>query len=130
MALHGKTMGPFRESFCSRKRCMRLQRCCDVMTFESSTLTPFCMELLGVRKWIFQCLSGVFSAILVGNRLNLQEKVHFLYLYFFCRYSLGFFSPGRDQLLGKAGQENMGPCISPRISPLHKFWMAGLDSSI
>ena len=26
----------------------------DVMAFESLTLTPFCIEILGVRKWIFQ----------------------------------------------------------------------------
>ena len=47
-----------------------------------------------------------------------------LFLQFVCRYSL-FFSPGQDQLLGRAGQENIGP----RISPLHEFWIAGLDSS-
>ena len=41
---------------------------CDVMAFESLALTPFCMEILGVRKWIFQCLNSVFSAILVGIR--------------------------------------------------------------
>ena len=41
---------------------------CDVMAFESLTLTPFCMEILGVRKWIFQCYNGVFSAILVRIR--------------------------------------------------------------
>ena len=41
---------------------------CDVMTFESLTLTPFCMEILGVRKWIIQCFNGVFSAVLVGIR--------------------------------------------------------------
>ena len=35
------------------------------------------------------------------------------------------FSPGRDQLLGRAGQKNINPGISPgispRISPLHEF---------
>ena len=40
----------------------------DVMAFESLTLTPFCIEILGVRKWIFQCFNSVFSAILVGIR--------------------------------------------------------------
>ena len=40
----------------------------DVVTFESLTLTPFCMEILGVRKLIFQCFNSVFSAILVGIR--------------------------------------------------------------
>ena len=53
----------------------------------------------------------------------------FLFLQFFCRYSLFFFSPGPDQLLGRAGQKNISPGISLRISPLHEFWMAGLDSS-
>ena len=41
---------------------------CDVMAFESLTLTPFCMEILGVRKRIFQCFNGVFSAILFAIR--------------------------------------------------------------
>ena len=57
----------FRRSFCSQKGCVRLCRC-DVMVFESLTLTPFCMEILEVRKWIIQCFNGVFSAILVGIR--------------------------------------------------------------
>ena len=39
-----------------------------------------------------------------------------------------FFSLGRDQLLGRAGQENISPGISPRISPLHEFWIAGLEA--
>ena len=41
------------------------------------------------------------------------------------------FSSGRDQLLGRARQENIGPRISPRISPLHEFrsqgWTALFD---
>ena len=43
----------------------------DVVTSWRSkvlTLTPFCMEILGVRKWIFQCFNSVFSAILIGFR--------------------------------------------------------------
>ena len=28
------------------------------MTFESLTLTPFCTEILNVRKWMFKCLCG------------------------------------------------------------------------
>ena len=40
----------------------------DVMAFESLTPTPFCIEILGVRKWIFQCFNDIFSAILVGIR--------------------------------------------------------------
>ena len=41
---------------------------CDVMAFESLMLTPFCMEKLSVRKWIFQCFNDDFSAILFGIR--------------------------------------------------------------
>ena len=60
----------------------------------------------------------------------MQEYVNFLYfLQLFGRYSL-FFSPGRDQLLGRAGQKNISPGISPRISPLLNFWIPGLDSYI
>ena len=40
------------------------------MPFESLTLTPFCMEMLGVKTWIFQCFSGVFSAVLAAIRYN------------------------------------------------------------
>ena len=32
----------FRRCFCSRKRCVRLWRCDDVRTFESTQPTPFC----------------------------------------------------------------------------------------
>ena len=54
----------------------------------------------------------------------MQEYVHF-FLQLFCRYSHLFFSPGRDQLLGREGQKNIGPDISPHISPLNDFWVAG-----
>ena len=33
---------------------------CDVMAFESLTLTPFCMEILGVKNGYFNVLT-VFS---------------------------------------------------------------------
>ena len=55
-----------------------------------------------------------------------KNKSTFLFLQFVCRYSM-FFSLGRDQLLERAEQENIGTRISPRISPLHEFWIAGLD---
>ena len=50
----GKRCGPdwsFRRCFCSRKRYVRLWRCDDVMTFESTQPTPFCLEKSSVRKW-------------------------------------------------------------------------------
>ena len=52
--IYGKRCGPdrsFRQSFCSRKPCVRLWRCDDVMTFESTQQTPFCLEKSSVRKW-------------------------------------------------------------------------------
>ena len=50
----------------------------------------------------------------------------FFIIYKFVADIPSFFSPGRDQLLGRAGQKNIGP----RIGPLHDFLIAGLDSSI
>ena len=116
----------------TRKRCVRLCRC-DVMAFESLPPTPFCLEILSVRKWIFQCFNGVFSAILVGIRL-MYARICPLSLFFTIVLQIfPVFSLGRDQLLGRAGQKNISPGISPRISPrispLHDFWIPGLDSS-
>ena len=33
----------------------------DVMTFESTQPTPFCLEESSVRKWTIECFSSVFS---------------------------------------------------------------------
>ena len=75
----------------SRKRCVWLWRC-DVMVFESLTLTPFCMEILGVRKWIFQCFNSVFSVILMeSGKKYARTRPLSLFLQLFCRYSLFFF---------------------------------------
>ena len=60
----------------------------------------------------------------------MQEYVHFLYFYNCFLQIFPVFSQGRDQLLGRAGQKNISPGISPGISPLHEFWIAGLDSPI
>ena len=96
------------------------------MAFESLTPTPFCMELLGVRKWIFQCFNVFSVRFWLESGKDMQEYVHFLIFYnCFADISCCFFSPGRDQLLGRAGQKN----ISPGISPLHDFWIPGLNSS-
>ena len=56
----------------------------------------------------------------------MQEHVHFLYFYN-CFADIPCFFTGRDQLLGSAGQENISPGISPRISPLLDFWIPGFD---
>ena len=96
-----------------------------VMTFESLTLTPFYLEILGFRKWIFHCFSGVFSFRFGLNEVKYPRiRLISLFLHFFQIFPV--FSPGRDQLLRRAGLEN----ISPRISHLHEFWIAGLESSI
>ena len=34
----------------------------DVVTFESTQPTPFCLEKSSVRKWTIKCLSSDFSA--------------------------------------------------------------------
>ena len=100
------------------------------MAFESLTSTPFCLEILSVRKRIYQCFEAVFSAILVGIRL-MYARIRPLSLFFTIVLQIfPVFSLGRDQELGRAGQKNISPGISPRISPLHDFWIPGLDSSI
>ena len=40
----------------------------DVVTFESTQPTPFCLEKSSVRKWTILCFSGVFSANWAGIR--------------------------------------------------------------
>ena len=101
----------------------------DVMAFESLTLTPFCIEILGVRKWIFQqCFQCDFGCNQVKKCKN--TSTFFIFFTFVLQIFPDFFSTGRDQLLGRAGQKNISPGISPRISPLLDFWIPGLDSSI
>ena len=51
------------------------------MAFESLTLPPFCMGILGVRKWIIQCFNSVVSTILVGIRLK-YARIRPLSLFF------------------------------------------------
>ena len=55
----------------------------------------------------------------------MQEYVHYLYFYIIYADIPCFFSRARLT----AGEGKTGN-ISRRISPLHGFWMAGLDSSI
>ena len=40
----------------------------DVMTFQSTQPTPFCLEKFSVRKWTIQCFSSVFGANWAGIR--------------------------------------------------------------
>ena len=59
--IYGKHCGPdwsFRRCFCSRKRCVRLWRYDDVMTFESTQPMPFCLEKSSVRNGQFNVLAA------------------------------------------------------------------------
>ena len=59
--IYGKHCRPdwsFRRCFCSRKRCVRLWRYDDVMTFESTQPTPFCLEKSSVRNGQFNVLAA------------------------------------------------------------------------
>ena len=52
-AINRTSWGPdwsFRRCFCSRKRCIRLWRCDDDMTLESTQPTPFCLKKTSVKK--------------------------------------------------------------------------------
>ena len=83
------------------------------------------MEILGVKNMDISMFLEAFSVrFWLESGKMCKNKSTFIIFTLFCRYYL-FFSPGRDQLLGRAGQENIGP----RISPLNEFWIAGLDSS-
>ena len=57
---------------------------------------------------------------LESGKMCKNKSTYFMF-YIFLQIFPVFFSPGRDQLLGRAGQENISPGISPRISPLHEF---------
>ena len=77
------------------------------------------------KNWIFQCFLVVFSVQfwLESGKVCKNKSTFFIFFKFLQIFR--FFSPGRDQLLGRAGQKSFGP----RISPLLEFWIAGLDSS-
>ena len=59
---------------------------------------------------------------------NIQEYVHFLYLFKYMQmfpvFFVVFFN-GDINCWERAGQRNIGP----HISPLHGLWTAGLESS-
>ena len=95
------------------------------MAFESLTLTPFRLEILGVRKLIFNVLT-VISVRFWLESGKICKNTSTFFIFYNCFADIPFFSPGRDQLLGRAGQKN----ISPGISPLRDFWIPGLDSCI
>ena len=95
------------------------------MTFESLTLTPFCMEILGVKKIGISMFVVVFSVRfwLESGKMCKNKSTFFIFT-FFCRSSL-FFSPGRDQLSWRGGQENIGPRISPVSALYMRFGSQG-----
>ena len=65
---------------------------------------------------------AVFSVrfLLESGKMCKNTPTFFIFTLFLQIFPV--FSPGRDQLLGRAGQGN--------ISPPHEFWIAGLDRSI
>ena len=87
------------------------------MAFESLTLTPFCMEILGVRKWIFQYFNSVFSAILVGIRQK-YARIRPLSLFFTIVLQIlpVFFSRARSTA-GEGGTEKYQPWYQPWYQP-------------
>ena len=97
------------------------------MTFESLTLTP----LYGDTRCKIMDISMFLAVFLVrfwyeSGKMCKNKSTFFFFTFFAdipCFFCL-FFSPGRNQLLGSAGQENIGPCISP----LHEFWITGLEA--
>ena len=87
------------------------------MAFENLTLTPFCMEILGVRKWIIQSFNGVISAILVGIRLK-YARIRPLSLFFTIVLQIFpvFFSRARSTA-GEGGTEKYQPWYQPSYQP-------------
>ena len=92
--------------------------CYDVAAFEILALTPFCMEILGVRKWIIQCFNGVFSAkkFWLESGKNMQEYVHFLYFFTIVLQIFRFFSRARSTA-GEGGTEKYQPWYQPPYQP-------------
>ena len=76
--VYGKRCGPdwsFRRRFCSRKRCVRLWRCDDVVTFESTQPTPFVItgrQLLQKLPWDI-----ITGDILLSFRQRIHESILF-----------------------------------------------------
>ena len=69
------------------------------MKFESLTLTPFCMEILGVKNGYFNVFSGVFCAIwLESGKMCKNKSIFFIFTFLFadipCFFSRARSTPG------------------------------------
>ena len=91
------------------------------MKFESLTLTPFCMEILGVGTcWMFQCLGSVLVRFWLESGKNMST--FFIFFKILLQIFPVFFLQGEINCCGGRHRK----CISP----LHDFWIAGVDISI
>ena len=119
MALHVNTFAALTDHFVNpfvRENVARVFEDVVRFTFESLTLTPFRIEILSVRKWIFQCFNGVFSAILVRMRKRYARiSLYFFFLQFLCRYSL-FFLQGEINLWGVRDKKISAPVSAPVLA--------------
>ena len=70
------------------------------------------MELLGVRKWIFQCFSGVRSVRFWFESGKICKTTPTFFISKIVLQIFPVFFSG-DQLLGRAGQRNIGPVSAP-----------------
>ena len=81
-----------------------LWHCCDVMTFKSLKLTPFCMEILGVKNGYFNVLA-VFSVWFwfKTGKMCKNKSTFFIFTIFFADIPCFFFQgeinswEGRDR---------------------------------
>ena len=99
------------------------------MAFESLTLTPFCMEILGVRKWIFQCFNSVFSAILVGIRQKICKNTSTFFIVYNSFADIPYFFSRARSTAGEGGTEKYQRyqppyqpstrCLDPRAGQLY-----------
>ena len=85
------------------------------MVFERLTLTPFCMEILGVRKWIFQCLTVFSVRFWLESGKNMQEYFHFFFTFFLQIFPV-FFSRARSTAR-EGGIEKYQPWYQPPYQP-------------
>ena len=66
------------DGFVLRKRCTG----CNVMMFESLTLTPFCLEKISLRKMVFKGFSSVFSGFWLESGKICKNNGHTFFIHF------------------------------------------------
>ena len=119
MALHVNTFAALTDHFVNpfvRENVARVFEDVVRFTFKSLTLTPFRIEILSVRKRIFQCFNGVFSAILVRMRKRYARISLYFFFYNFCADIPCFFSRARSTY-GEGGTRKYQPLYQPPYQP-------------